>query len=162
MFSRRIKKRAMIDISGKEPTTRMAVAVARVRLSAEALEAVRTGMLPKGPAQEVARLAGIMAAKKCSELIPFCHQVPLDQVQVEVAVGRDCVEIRATARARAATGVEMEALTAVAIAALTIYDMCKALDPAATITDVRVLRKTGGKHGDWAFEEEEPCQPADE
>lgn len=149
----------MIDISGKRPTRRSALAMARVRLSAAALEAVREGTLPKGPALEVARLAGLMAAKKCSELIPFCHQVPLDHVQVEVVPGPECVEIRATARARAATGVEMEALVAVSVAALTIYDMCKALDPAATITDVRVLRKSGGKHGDWAFGEDEPCCP---
>lgn len=136
--------------------------MARVRLAAAALEALRAGTLPKGPAIEVARVAGIMAAKKCPELIPFCHQVPLDHVQVEVVPGPECVEIRASARARAATGVEMEALAAASVAALTIYDMCKALDPAATITDVRVLRKTGGKRGDWAFKEDQPCQPGDE
>ena len=151
----------MIDISGKGATRRMAVAMARVGLSDAALEALRAGTLPKGPALEVARLAGIMAAKKCSELIPFCHQVPLDHVQVEVKPGDGSVEIRATVRAKAATGVEMEALTAVTVAALTIYDMCKALDPAAIITDVRVLRKSGGKHGDWSFEGHLPCPPRD-
>jgi cyclic pyranopterin monophosphate synthase len=142
----------MVDISGKAVTRRTAAAVAHVRLSAEARAAICEGTLPKGPVEEVARLAGIMAAKKCAELVPFCHQVPLTYAEVEVIPDDEGVSIRATTRAEAATGVEMEALCAVTVAALTVYDMCKALDPAAEIEDVRVVSKQGGKTGDWVNE----------
>jgi cyclic pyranopterin phosphate synthase len=145
----------MIDITGKSASRREAVARARVILSAAALDAFRAGALPKGPADEVARVAGTMAAKRCADLIPFCHPIALDHVEIEIEPFEAGVEIRATARARASTGVEMEALTAVCVAALTVYDMCKALDPAAVISEVRVLRKTGGKHGDLVFDEEQ-------
>ena len=139
----------MIDISDKAATRRTAVAEARVRLSPAASQAIREGTLPKGPVAEVARLAGIMAAKKCAELIPFCHQIALNHAEVEVTPDETGVSLRATTRAEASTGVEMEALTAVTVAALTVYDMCKAIDPAATIEAVRVVGKSGGKGGDW-------------
>jgi cyclic pyranopterin phosphate synthase len=145
----------MIDITGQAVTERVAVARARVLLSPDALDAFRSRTLPKGPAEEVARIAGILAAKKCAELIPYCHPIALEHLAVEIKAIEGGVEIRATTRATASTCVEMEALTAVSIAALTIYDMCKALDPGAVITEVRVLRKTGGKHGDLLFEEGE-------
>ena len=142
----------MIDITDKPVTRRAAVARSRVMLSAEALDAFRAGTLPKGPADEVARVAGILGAKKCAELIPYCHPIALEHVGIEIEAIEGGVEIRATTRAKASTGVEMEALTAVCVAALTVYDMCKALDPGAVISDVRVLRKNGGKHGDLDFE----------
>jgi cyclic pyranopterin phosphate synthase len=145
----------MIDITGKQVTQRTAAARARISLSDDALDAFRSGTLPKGRAEEVARIAGVLAAKKCAELIPYCHPIALEHVAVEVEAIEGGVEIRATTHATASTGVEMEALTAVSIAALTIYDMCKALDPAAVITEVRVLRKSGGKHGDLSFDEGE-------
>ena len=145
----------MIDITGKQVTQRTAVARARISLSDDALNACRSGTLPKGPAEEVARVAGILAAKKCAELIPYCHPIALEHVAIEIVAIEGGVEIRATTRATASTGVEMEALTAVSIAALTIYDMCKAIDPGAVISEVRVLRKTGGKHGDLSFDEGE-------
>ena len=139
----------MIDITGKPISQRSAVARARVALSHAALDAMRQGTLPKGDAVGVSRIAGIMAAKKCADLIPYCHQIPLKHVEVSITPSDEGVEIIATARAEASTGVEMEALTAVTVAALTIYDMCKALDPAATIEDVCVVHKSGGKGGDW-------------
>jgi cyclic pyranopterin monophosphate synthase len=139
----------MVDISGKPATRRAALAEARVRLSGAARRALADGTLPKGSPVEVARIAGIMAAKRCSELVPFCHPIPLEYVEVSVTPSEEGVTIRATARAEASTGVEMEALTAAAVAALTVYDMCKAVDPAATIEGVRVLSKQGGKSGDW-------------
>jgi cyclic pyranopterin phosphate synthase len=142
----------MIDISDKSSRKRAAAAEARVTLSEEARRALREGMLPKGPAGEVAQLAGIMAAKKCAELIPFCHPIALNFVEVEITPDDRGVTIRAVTRAEASTGVEMEALTAVAVAALTVYDMCKAVDPGATIEGVRVTGKRGGKGGDWGEE----------
>lgn len=143
------KSSHMIDITGKAPSLRTAVAEARVNLSAEARTALAQGTLPKGRAEEVARVAGVMAAKKCPELIPFCHPIAVNYAEVAIVPTDQGVHIRATTRAEASTGVEMEALTAVTVAALTIYDMCKALDPGATIEQVRVLSKRGGKSGDW-------------
>ena len=146
----------MVDISGKAATRRVAVAEAQVHLSEAARRALDEGTLPKGPPEEPARLAGIMAAKRCSELIPFCHPIALNHAEVEITRTDYGVVLRATTSAEAATGVEMEALTAVTVAALTVYDMCKALDPAATIEGVRVVSKRGGKGGDWRREPAEP------
>jgi cyclic pyranopterin phosphate synthase len=141
----------MIDIQGKKATDREAVAVGRIHLNARAIAALKEGTLPKGDALAAARIAGIAAAKRTPELIPFCHPIPLSYVDLEfeVDVGQGKVAITAIARAHAPTGVEMEALTAVSVAALTIHDMCKAVDPAAEIQQVCVVRKTGGKTGPW-------------
>lgn len=145
----------MIDIHGKPGTDREATAVGRVRMNGAAFEALSEGRLPKGDALAMARTAGIMAAKKTPEIIPLCHVIALSYVGIEfeLAAERREVVIRGTARARAATGVEMEALTAVAVAALTIHDMCKALDPAGRIAGIELVRKSGGKAGLWQREE---------
>ncbi|MDQ1610992.1 MAG: cyclic pyranopterin monophosphate synthase [Pyrinomonadaceae bacterium] len=140
---------AMVDTSAKETTVRRAVASARVLMSAETVAAVRAHRTPKGDPLETARLAGIMAAKRTADLIPLCHPLPLTHIEVRAEVVDAGVLIEAEAATRAETGVEMEALTAAAIAALTVYDMCKALDKAMTITEVRLERKTGGKSGDY-------------
>jgi cyclic pyranopterin monophosphate synthase len=139
----------MVDTSAKEATVRRAVASARVLLSAETLSAVREHRTPKGDPLETARLAGIMAAKRTAELIPLCHPLPLTHVEVRAELDDAGVLIEAEAATRAGTGVEMEALTAATVAALTVYDMCKALDKAITITDVRLEAKTGGKSGEY-------------
>jgi cyclic pyranopterin phosphate synthase len=138
---------AMVDTSGKAPTMRQAVASARVLMSPETVAAVREQRTPKGDPLETARLAGIMAAKRTSELIPLCHPLPLTHIDLSASLDDSGVCLEATVSTEAQTGVEMEALTAVSIAALTIYDMCKAVDKAMTITDVRLERKTGGKSG---------------
>jgi cyclic pyranopterin phosphate synthase len=124
-------------------------------MSAETVEAVRAHRTPKGDPLETARLAGIMAAKRTAELIPLCHPLPLTHIEVRAHVEDAGVYLEAEAATRAGTGVEMEALTAVTVAALTVYDMCKALDKAMTITEVRLERKTGGKSGDYARREEQ-------
>ena len=141
----------MIDIQGKSATDREAVARGSVRMSRPAIEALSSGKLPKGDALAAARLAGVLAAKRTPDLIPLCHPIPLSYVGIEfdVAVDRGEIGIEATARAHAPTGVEMEALTAVAVAALTIHDMCKMIDPAAEIARIHVVRKSGGKSGTW-------------
>lgn len=139
----------MVDVSGKAITTRVAVAEGRISMSADALKAVREGALKKGDALAVARVAGIMAAKKTSDLIPLCHPLPLSSVAVEFAFANDNIQVLATARTTGQTGVEMEALTAASIALLTLYDMAKALDKAMEIGGVRLLSKTGGKSGEW-------------
>jgi cyclic pyranopterin phosphate synthase len=138
---------AMVDTSGKAATVRQAVASARVLMSPETVAAVREQRTPKGDPLETARLAGIMAAKRTSELIPLCHPLPLTHIDLRAALEDSGVYLEATVSTEAQTGVEMEALTAASIAALTIYDMCKAVDKAMTITDVRLERKTGGKSG---------------
>jgi cyclic pyranopterin phosphate synthase len=135
----------MVDVSDKAKTVRTASASARVLLNAETIEAVRSHANPKGDPLEIARIAGISASKKTSELIPLCHQVPLSGVEVTANMADDGVHIEATAKTTAATGVEMEALTAVSVAALTVYDMCKAVQKDITITDIRLESKTGGK-----------------
>ena len=139
----------MVDVSAKADTAREAVAEGRITMSAEALEAVRAGNIKKGDVLGTARIAGIMAAKKTSELIPLCH--PLMLSKIAIAFEFEDLGIRAEARVRlnGPTGVEMEALTAVSIALLTLYDMAKALDKAMVISDIRLLSKTGGKSGDW-------------
>jgi cyclic pyranopterin monophosphate synthase len=141
---------AMVDTSAKELTTRRAVASARVLMSKETVAAVRAHRTPKGDPLETARLAGIMAAKRTSDLIPLCHPLPLTHIDVRAVLRRDGVYLEAEVATRAQTGVEMEALAAVSVAALTVYDMCKALDKAMTITDVRLETKTGGKSGDYS------------
>ncbi|MGH9940897.1 MAG: cyclic pyranopterin monophosphate synthase MoaC, partial [Pyrinomonadaceae bacterium] len=125
------------------------VASARALMSAETVAAVRASRTPKGDPLETARLAGIMAAKRTADLIPLCHPLPLTQIEVRAKLCDDGVRLEAEVATRAQTGVEMEALTAVSIAALTVYDMCKAVDKSMTITDVRLESKTGGKSGDY-------------
>ena len=139
----------MVDTTAKLITARRAVASARVLMSAETLAAVREHQTPKGDPVEAARLAGIMAAKRTAELIPLCHPLPLTLVDVRAQIEESGIYLEAEVSTNAQTGVEMEALTAVSIAALTIYDMCKALDKAITITDIRLESKTGGKSGDY-------------
>ena len=142
----------MVDISGKDVTEREAVAEAVIALSAEAFEAVASGGAPKGDVLAAARIAGIMAAKKTPELIPLCHTIPLAKAEIEfeMLAERNAVRILTTMKTAAQTGVEMEALTAAAVAALTIYDMTKALDKAIEIRELYLLIKTGGKSGDFA------------
>ncbi|CDQ45314.1 MAG: cyclic pyranopterin monophosphate synthase MoaC [Mycolicibacterium neoaurum] len=139
----------MVDVTAKSATKRTAVAQGSVHTRADVIELIATGGLPKGDALPTARVAGIMAAKRTSDLIPLCHQLALTGVDVEFGIGATEVTITATVRTTDRTGVEMEALTAVSIAALTVYDMIKAVDPAARIDDVHVLRKEGGKTGTW-------------
>ncbi|HEY3912111.1 MAG TPA: cyclic pyranopterin monophosphate synthase MoaC [Stellaceae bacterium] len=144
----------MVDVSAKGETDRVAVAGARVVMRPETLERIRAGDVAKGDVLAVARLAGIMAAKRTAELIPLCHPLALTSVGVDLvcAPQRSAVEITATCRLHGRTGVEMEALTAASVAALTIYDMCKAVDRGMVVTDLRLLRKSGGKSGDWEAE----------
>jgi cyclic pyranopterin phosphate synthase len=139
----------MVDVSGKDVTAREAVAAGRVVVSAEVVALLRGAGVPKGDTLAVARLAGIMGAKQTSTLIPLCHPLALSSVSVELEVADDAVEVTATVRTTDRTGVEMEALTAVAVAGLTVVDMVKAVDKRASITDVRLLRKSGGKSGDF-------------
>jgi cyclic pyranopterin phosphate synthase len=143
---------AMVDTSGKAQTARRAVASARVLMSAETVAALRAGRTPKGDPLEAARIAGIMAAKRTAELIPLCHPLPLTHADVRAELRDDGVYLEAEAATDAQTGVEMEALTAVAVAALTVYDMCKAVEKGMQITDVRLEEKTGGKSGTWRRE----------
>ena len=140
----------MVDVSAKDVTTREARASGRVLLSAEVIALLRGQGVPKGDTRAVARLAGIMGAKQTPALIPLCHPLALSAVSVDLTVTDDSVDILATVRTTDRTGVEMEALTAVSVAALTVIDMVKAVDKAAVITDVRVETKTGGKSGDWS------------
>ncbi len=140
---------AMVDTTGKAQTARRAVASARVLMSAETVAALRAGRTPKGDPLEAARIAGIMAAKRTAELIPLCHPLPLTHADVRAELRDDGVYLEAEASTTAQTGVEMEALTAATVAALTVYDMCKAVEKGMTITDVRLEEKTGGKSGTW-------------
>lgn len=140
----------MVDVSAKAVTAREATATGRVRLSAEAVRALREGTAPKGDALGVARLAGIQAAKKTPDLVPLAHPVAVHAVEVDLVVVDDGVEIRATVRTADRTGIEMEALTCVSVAALAMVDMIKAVDKLAVITDVMVVAKSGGRSGDWA------------
>jgi len=144
----------MVDVSDKAETDRVAVAGARVVMRPQTLERIRAGDVAKGDVLAVARLAGIMAAKRTAELVPLCHPLALTSVGVELECvpERSAVEITATCRLRGRTGVEMEALTAASVAALTVYDMCKAVDRGMAITDLRLLRKSGGRSGDWERE----------
>lgn len=141
----------MVDVSAKTETAREATATARLRTTSEVLKLISDGGLPKGDALAVSRIAGIMGAKQTSTLIPLCHPLPLTKVTVDFDTEESDVVIRATVKTKALTGVEMEALTAVSVAALTLYDMIKAVDKHASITDIRVLAKSGGKSGDWTL-----------
>ncbi|TQK72905.1 cyclic pyranopterin monophosphate synthase MoaC [Nocardioides sp. SLBN-35] len=140
----------MVDVSAKAVTHRVATASGRVLVSAEVVGLLRGEGVPKGDALAVARIAGIMGAKQTPALVPLCHPLSISGVTVDLTVADDAVEIAATVRTTDRTGVEMEALTAVSVAALTVVDMVKAVDKSAVITDVRVETKTGGKSGDWS------------
>ena len=135
----------MVDVSAKGTTTRRAVASGKVLLNSETLRTLQTSQNPKGDPLEIARIAGIMAAKRTSELIPLCHQINLSKVNVTADFSENGIDIKAESVTNAQTGVEMEALTAVSIAALTIYDMCKAVQKDIVITDIKLESKTGGK-----------------
>jgi cyclic pyranopterin monophosphate synthase len=140
----------MVDVSGKDPTHRVAVATGRVLVSPAVVDLLRGEGVPKGDALGVARVAGILGAKRTPDLVPLCHPLAISGVTVDLLVTDDAVHITATVKTTDRTGVEMEALTAVSVAALTVVDMVKAVDKGAVITDVRVESKTGGKSGDWS------------
>ena len=144
----------MVDVGAKAETEREAIAAGRVLMQPETLRLLREGNLPKGDVLGTARVAGIMAAKRTAELIPLCHQLQLTKVSVEFEFNEaaSAVEITATVRCKGQTGVEMEALTAVSVAALTIYDMAKAVERGMVISDIRLLEKRGGKTGEWRRE----------
>lgn len=146
----------MVDVSEKEPTVREATAGAFVRMSPETLAIVRAGGLSKGDALGVAKIAGIMAAKRTPELIPLCHPLALSKIDVSLELVDGGVRVEATVRTRDRTGVEMEALVAASVASLTVYDMCKAVDKGITITEIGLVSKTGGKSGPWARPEPFP------
>jgi len=143
----------MVDTTEKSATTRRAIASGRVLMSAQTIQAIREHQTPKGDPLETARLAGIIAAKRTAELIPLCHPLPLTHVEIRAELRDDCIYLESEVSTHAQTGVEMEALTAVSVAALTVYDMCKALDKAMVIADVRLELKTGGKSGDYRRED---------
>lgn len=139
----------MVDVSGKDVSARTATARGRVLVNADVVRLLRDGALPKGDALAVARIAGIMAAKRTPDLVPLCHPIAIHGVDVELFVDDDAVRVAATVRTADRTGVEMEALTSVTVACLALFDMVKAVDPAAVITDIAVVEKTGGKTGHW-------------
>ena len=141
----------MVDVTEKAETTRTAVAEGRIRMNRETAELIRTGGMAKGDVLAVAQVAGIMAAKRTPDIIPMCHSLRLTGVDIAFTLEEEAVHIRATVRCKGETGVEMEALTAVSAAALTIYDMCKALDKRMIMTDVHLEEKTGGKSGEFHF-----------
>lgn len=142
----------MVDVGGKAVTAREAVARGRITMSAQAAAAIRAGSVKKGDVLATARIAGIMAAKKTSELIPLCHPLPLTRVAIDLDLDETGVTATATAATEGKTGVEMEALTAVSVTLLTLYDMAKALDKGMVLGEIRLLTKTGGKSGDWRAE----------
>lgn len=144
----------MVDVGAKPETDRIAIAEGRVIMKHDTLQLIKAGVMKKGDVLTIARIAGIMAAKKTSELIPLCHPIPLNKIAVDIELdeANSVVHIQATARTTGKTGVEMEALTAVNVAALTIYDMAKAVDRGMRITDIRLLEKRGGVHGDYQAE----------
>lgn len=139
----------MVDVGAKPATERRAVAGGRIAMSAEALEAIRSGNAPKGDVLSTARIAGIMAAKRTADLIPLCHPIALTSVTVEFEWEETGIAVRAVAGTTGPTGVEMEALTAASVALLTLYDMAKALDRAMILGDIRLLEKSGGRSGNW-------------
>lgn len=140
----------MVDVGGKADTEREAIATGRISMSVEAARAIAEGSVKKGDVLAVARVAGIMAAKKTSDLIPLCHPLPLSRVEIDLAPDDGGITVTAVCACTGKTGVEMEALTAASVALLTIYDMAKAIDKGMTIDTVRLVRKSGGKSGDWA------------
>ena len=142
----------MVDVGGKPATARRAVASGRITMSVQALEAIRAGNAPKGDVLGTARIAGIMAAKRTGELIPLCHPLGLEAVNIDFAYEEGAIRATATASLTGKTGVEMEAMTAVSVALLTIYDMAKAIDKGMVIEGVRLIAKSGGKSGDWQAE----------
>ena len=146
----------MVDVSGKDVTSRVAFASGRVLVTPTVVALLRGEGVPKGDALGVARVAGIMAAKRTPDLVPLCHPLAISGVTVDLEVEDDAVAIRATVRTADRTGVEMEALTAVSVAALTVVDMVKAVDKTTVITDIRMESKTGGKSGDWSRTEPAP------
>ena len=143
----------MVDVTGKDDTQRTACAAGTVFMAPETVRAVRTGGISKGDVLSVAQVAGIMAAKRTAEIIPMCHPLMLSGIDIRFTVNDDSIDIYAEVRCKGGTGVEMEALTAVSAAALTIYDMCKALQKDMTISDIRLLKKTGGVRGDYTRHE---------
>jgi len=151
-------KAVMVDVSDKDVTDRVATARGVVLMQPETMRLIQEGGVKKGDVLSVARLAGIMGAKKTPELIPLCHPLALNSIDVDLTLDptRNAVEIAATCRVKGRTGVEMEALTAVSVAALTIYDMCKAVDRSMTLTDIRLTEKSGGKSGDFRAEDGKP------
>lgn len=142
----------MVDVGAKTPTRREATATGRITMSAEAATAIRDGSAKKGDVLAVARVAGIMAAKKTSDLVPLCHPLPITKVSLDLAIEDAAVAASATVATDGKTGVEMEALTAVTVALLTVYDMAKAIDKGMTIEGVRLVAKSGGRSGDWRAE----------
>jgi len=144
-------KAKMVDVSSKEQTLRTAEAFAEVQVSKDVFEKIKSNQIQKGEVLTVAKIAGIQAAKKTSELIPLCHNIFISSVDINLNLNenKNAVEIRSSAKTNAQTGIEMEALTAVSVAALTVYDMCKALDKSITIKEIKLLSKTGGKSGDF-------------
>lgn len=142
----------MVDVGAKSATQRRAVAGGRIAMSAEALEAIRSGNAPKGDVLSTARIAGIMAAKRTADLIPLCHPLALTKVGVDFTWEDSGIAVIAVAQTNGPTGVEMEALTAASVALLTLYDMAKALDRAMVLGDIRLLEKSGGRSGDWRAE----------
>lgn len=139
----------MVDVSAKAVTKRTATAAGHIAMSAEALAAIRDGTLAKGDALAVARIAGIMAAKRTADLIPLCHPLPISAASVDLVLGETGIDCTATVTTSGQTGVEMEALTAVSTALLTLYDMAKAVDKAMRIGEIRLIAKSGGRSGDW-------------
>lgn len=148
----------MVDVTDKAPTVRTAAAAGSVLLSAAVVQAIRTGGVEKGDVLAVAQVAGIMAAKNTAQNIPMCHPLALRGVDIRFSLGEQRLDILATVRCKGETGVEMEALSAVSAAALTVYDMCKALQKDMVITDIRLMEKTGGKSGDYWREEDAAWQ----
>ncbi|GAB7555649.1 cyclic pyranopterin monophosphate synthase MoaC [Novosphingobium sp. 11B] len=142
----------MVDVGAKAETQRIAVAAGRISMSADALAAIRAGNAPKGDVLGTARIAGIMAAKRTADLIPMCHPLPLDAVNLDFAFEDNAIRVIAKASLTGRTGVEMEAITAASIALVTIYDMAKALDKGMVIGDIRLVEKIGGKSGHWKMD----------
>ena len=140
----------MVDVSAKADTLRTAIAQSQVELTAAIVAAITDDNLPKGDLYATARIAGIQAAKKCSDLIPLCHPLPLSKITVDIELQGNSLLITALCKTTGKTGVEMEALTAASVAALTVYDMCKGLDKGMIISDTKLLEKSGGKSGDWS------------
>ena len=140
----------MVDVSGKADTVRTAVAQSQVELTAAIVTAITDDNLPKGDLFATARIAGIQGAKKCSDLIPLCHPLPLSKITVDIVLQGNLLVITALCKTTGKTGVEMEALTAASVAALTVYDMCKGLDKGMIIRETKLLKKSGGKSGDWS------------
>ena len=140
----------MVDVSAKADTARTAIAQSHVELTPAIVAAISDNSLPKGDLFATVRIAGIQAAKKCSDLIPLCHPLPLSKITVDIELQDQALVIRALCKTTGKTGVEMEALTAASVAALTVYDMCKGLDKGMVIREIKLLDKTGGKSGDWS------------